>query len=105
MRAGEMRERSEEESRRIVTGEHPINAGRDRVAMGVDSVGGEKQKMGHSVYGQSDKRHVIYRQKGEQTGECLSDCVDFKHCTAVASLLCGQLLRATSLALGCVYLR
>ena len=30
-------------------GERPINAGREGVSMGVDSVGGEKQKIGHSV--------------------------------------------------------
>ena len=45
-----MREHSEEELRRIVTGERPINAGRYGVVMGVDGAGGEKQKIGHSVY-------------------------------------------------------
>ena len=79
---------------------HENNAGRDGTAMGVDSVGGEKQKTGHSVYGQSDERHVIYQQKHERAGKCLSGRVDFKHHSAVASLLRRQLLRGTSLALG-----
>lgn len=75
----------EEGSRRTVTGEHPINAGRDGAAMSVNHVGREKQKTGHSVYGQSNKRHVIYWQKGER----LSGHVDFKNHNAIASLLCG----------------
>ena len=59
-----MWERSEEESRRIVTGERLINAGRDRVAMGVDSVRGEKQKTGHFVYGQSNERFIGKKVNG-----------------------------------------
>ena len=51
-------------------GERPINAGRDGVAMGVDSVGGKKQKTRHSVYGQSDKRHVKNRNKGCHNVTC-----------------------------------
>ena len=46
-----------------------MNAGRDEVAMGVDGAGGEKQKIAHSIYVQSDERHAIYWRKGERTDE------------------------------------
>ena len=43
-------------SGRIVTRGRLVNAGRDGVAMGMDSASGEKQKTGYSIYGQSNER-------------------------------------------------